>query len=514
MPLIDHDTWMKDTARIGRTRSNELKAIDTAFLELEKLGTPAAKQKLLNAFNAWKKKEGTGDTWKKSARNHLRAPEKLQAMLDGKGDDDNAFSDGRAPDFMHEDLINARLGVLYLFSRVSVAPGLFKLVLEGGFDIAGQSMDIGGASESDKGIVSKVGKGAGVLGSIGNKIEDKLIPQVQPRNMSLPQNAKPSIEAGARATLVTSEQLLRDAERANQLASRSNLQMIKDKLQEWFDMLVQKVQEIIKQKFGTVEGIAGMVKTLVKGIVSVVASKAAPFVGASLDIVRGVGKTIDAAITRFRAWKDGRDVEVAQGHPAVIVQSITRAMTLSLFDGLYQTLKGVGALTMDAVGFGAGAIVNLVVSATELVVKFIWRLVEAVRINAFCAEARGYWENSNSVDSLHRRPFAFTEWYRGYALNIPLISILTLNTGICGDKMRYLTMFKAGGSETISSNEFRNGVRFLDNLKPWGAEYIKSTGFTLRSAGDVLVDRLINKLATSHEKEKEMYNYVLDAIKA
>ena len=51
-------------------------------------------------------------------------------------------------------------------------------------------------------------------------------------------------------------------------------------------MLVQKVQEIIKQKFGTVEGIAGMVKTLVKGIVSVVASKAAPFVGASLDIVR------------------------------------------------------------------------------------------------------------------------------------------------------------------------------------------------------------------------------------
>ena len=224
MPLIDHDTWMKDTARIGRTRNNELKAIDTAFLELEKLGTPAAKQKLLNAFNAWKKKEGTGDTWKKSARNHLRAPEKLQAMLDGKGDDDDAFSDGRAPDFMHEDLINARLGVLYLFSRVSVAPGLFKLVLEGGFDIAGQSMDIGGASESDKGIVSKVGKGAGVLGSIGNKIEDKLIPQVQPKNMSLPQNAKPSIEAGARATLVTSEQLLRDAERANQLASRSNLQ--------------------------------------------------------------------------------------------------------------------------------------------------------------------------------------------------------------------------------------------------------------------------------------------------
>lgn len=187
-------------------------------------------------------------------------------------------------------------------------------------------------------------------------------------------------------------------------------------------------------------------------------------------------------------------------------------MTLSLFEGLYQTMKGAGALAMDVVGFGAGAIVNLCVSATELVVKFIWRLVETVRINAFCAQARGHWENSQSLDAIHRRPFAFSEWYRDYALNIPLISVLTLNTGICGDKMRYLSMFKSGGQ--ISSNDFQNGVRFLDNLKPWGADYIKSAGYSLRSGGDVLVDRLINKLATSHEKEKQAYDYVLDALKS
>lgn len=505
---------MKDTARIGRTRSAELKAVDAALLEYEKLGTPMAKQKLEAAFTAWKRKEGAGDAWKKSVRNHQRAPEKLQAMLEGKGDDDGAFMDGRAPDFMHEDLINARLGVLYLFSRVSVTPGLFKLVLEGGFELAGKAMIVGGVNASDKGIVNKVGKSAGILGGIGNKVEDRLISKTQAKNISLSADAMPSVEAGANATLVTSEQLLRQAEQASQLAARSNTQIVKDKLQEWFDMLVQKVQEIIKQKFGTVEGIASMVKTLVRGIVAAVAAKAAPLVGAGLDIARGVGKTIDAAITRFRAWKEARDVEVAHGHPAVIVQSITRAMTLSLFEGLYQTMKGAAALSMDAVGFGAGAIVNMVVSATELVVKFIWRLVEVVRMNAFCTEARGYWENSHSQDALHRRPFAFTEWYRGFALNIPLIPVLTLNTGICGDKMRYLTMFKAGGSEAISSNDFRNGVRFLDNLKPWGAEYIKSTGYTLRSAGDVLVDRLIHQFATSHEKEKQVYDHVLRALKA
>lgn len=512
MPIITYDAWMKDTARIGRSRSAEIKAIDAAFLELEKLGTEPSRQKLIKAFEAWKKKEGPGDAWKRSGRNHLRAVDKLAAMLDGKGDDDDAFSSGRVPDFMHEELINARLGVLYLFSRVSVAPGMFKMVLEGGFDIAGQSMDIGGSSDSDKNIVGKVGKGMGPVGWVGNKIEGKLIPQNVPKNVYLPQGAKPSIEAGLTATNVTSEQILRDAERAEALSKRSNLQVVKDKLQQWFDMLVEKVKEIVRQKFGTVEGITGMIKTLVKGIVSVVASKAAPFVGAGMDIARGVGKTIDAAITRFKAWKEGRDVEVGQGHPATIVQSITRAMTLSLFEGLYQTMKGAGALAMDIVGFGAGAIVNLCISATELVVKFIWRLVETVRINSFCTQARGHWENSQSLDAIHRRPFAFSEWYRDYALNIPLISVLTLNTGICGDKMRYLSMFKSGGQ--ISSNDFQNGVRFLDNLKPWGADYIKSAGYSLRSGGDVLVDRLINKLATSHEKEKEAYDYVLDALKS
>lgn len=511
MAIITYDIWMKDTARMGRARSAELKAIDTAFLELEKLGTGLAKQKLAQAFEAWKRKEGVGDAWKKSARNHLRAVDKLATLIAGGDDDDGAFSSGRVPEFMHEDLINARLGVLYLFSRVSVAPGLFKLVLEGGFSMASQSMDIAGSSESDQNIVGKVGKGMGLLGTVGNKIENKLIPQIQPGNLSLAKDAKPSIVAGAGATTVTSEQLLRDAERAEALAKRPNIQIVKDKLQEWFDMLVAKVKEIVRQKFGTVEGISGMIKTLVKGIVSLLAAKAAPFVGAGMDIAKGVGKSIDAAITRFKAWKEGKDVELGQGHPTVIVQSITRAMTLSLFEGLYQTMKGAGALAMDAVGFGAGAIVNLAVSATELVVKFIWRLVETVRINAFCAEARGYWENSQSQDSLHRRPFAFSEWYRGYALNIPLISVLTLNTGICGDKMRYLSMFKSGGQE-ISSNDFQAGVRFLDNLKPWGANYIKATGYTLRSAGDVLVDKLINQFATSHEKEKQAYDRILSVL--
>ena len=512
MALITYDQWMKDTARFGVSRSPELKALDEAFRSYEKLGTSIAKQQLDDAFAAWKRKTGPGDAWVNSPRNSSKALTKLAALLAGQRDDDTAFSMGRVPDFMHEELINARLGVLYLFGRVSVTPGMFKLLLEGGLDLAGQSMDVGGASDQAQSIFDKASKAGGVVGAAGNAMEKKLGPKTAPKNVYLPQGAKPSIEAGAHATLVTSEQIQRDADRAAQLASRPMVQKIKDKLKEWFDLLVEKVMSTLREKFGTVEGIAGTVKQVANGCVTLFAAKAAPFVGAGLEIASAVGKTIDAAVTRFRTWKDGRDVEVADGHPGTIVASITRAMTMSLFEGLWSALKGAGALAMDIVGFGAGGLINLLIAAGELLIKFIWRLVETVRINNFCAMAREYWESHLSADSIHRRPFAFSEWYRGYALNIPFISVLTLNTGICGDKMRYLTMFKSGGQ--ISSDQFQSGVKFLDNLKPWGTKYLNDCGYNIRSNGDILVDKLVNSFATSHEREKTAFDRVISVVTA
>lgn len=511
---IDYDKWMKDTSRFGLTRSPELKAIDAAFLAFAKLGTPDAKQQLQKAFDAWKAKQGPGDAWRRSSRNSNRAADRLAALLSGEDETDGAFSLGRAPDFMHEELINARLGVLYLFSRVSVVPGIFKMLLEGGLDIAGQALEISNASEDTQSAFGKAQKAGSLVGKIGDKIEDKLVSQNKPKNVYLPQGTAPSLMANARATLVTAEQIQREAEAAEALARRPFVQKIRDKVQEWFDALVQKVLGILKKKFGTVEGIAGTIKTVVKGIVTLVAAKAAPFVGAGLEIASAIGKTVDASVTRFRAWKEGRDVEVADGHPATVVSSITRAMTLSLFDGLWQALKGAGALAMDIVGFGAGGLVNLIIAAGEMLIKFIWRLVETVRINSFCRQALGYWENSASLDALHRKPFEFSEWYRSYALSIPLIAVLTLNTGICGDKMRYLTMFKAGGVDQITAAEFQRGVMFLDNLKPWGAKYIGDTGFSIRTGGDVLVNQLVNTFAVSHEREKTVFNRVISVVTA
>jgi hypothetical protein len=515
VPIITYDQYMKDTARFGVSRSPELKAVDEAFRSYEARPTAVAKEQLEKAFEAWKRKQGNDRyAWVSSARNSSQAFTKLDALLAGQGDNDRAFGAGRVPDFMHEDLINARLGVLYLFSRLSVTPGAFNLLLEGGFDLGDQAMALGGASDQVKSDYGMVKKTKSVLEKAGDRLEEKLALQTAPKNIYVPQGAKPSIDV-SRPVLLTSEKIQQDADRLAPLANQPMLQKIKEKVKHWFDLLVEKVKSTIqekfataKEKYGTLEGFAGLVKQVVNGCVTYFAAKAAPFVSAGLEIASGVGKTIDAAVKKFRTWREGLEVEVAQGHPATVVDSIKRAMTMSLFEGLWDTLKGSAKLAMDIVSFGAGALIDLLIAAGELLIKFIWRLVETIRINRFCAMAQEYWNNHLSPDSIHRRPFAFSEWYRSYALNIPFISVLTLNTGICGDKMRWLTMFNSGGQ--ISSEEFQRGVKFLDNLKPWGAKYLKDCGYKIRTlGGDIFVDRLVNTFATSHEAEKTVFDRVI-----
>lgn len=517
--MITYKEWKTGTGSVFTTgRSDELKAVGDAFLAYEAATGDAAKSTaksaLTRAFNAWKRTQGPGDEWLKSKRNGSRAMEKLAAMLGGTNEE-TAFSRGTAPDFMHEELVNARLGVLYLFSRLNVTPGLFKMLLEGGLDLAGQGLDVGGASDTVQDWFGKAQKGYGAAQSkIDSKldsIEGRFVKQVPVKNVNLPVGQAPSIDLTPTPTVVTSTGLLAATSSSRKLTNPT-LEAIRLKLEALFDSFVEKVKQLLLKKFGTIEDAAGSIKKLIKALVSLIASKAAPFVGAGFDLVKSCATTLDASYTRFKTWKEGRDVEVAQGHPATVVDSIGRAMTLAVFSGLYDMLKGAGSLAMDITAFGAGGLVNLIISAIELVVKFVWRLAETIRFNKFCAMAREYYENSKSADAIHKHPFAFADWYRSYALNLPLIAVLTLNTGICGDKMRYLTMFT--NNRQITSSEFQAGVRFLDNLKPWGAQYIQDAGFDIRSVGDPWVNSLVNTFAVSHTREKTTYDKVIGILKA
>ncbi len=459
--------WTKRTTVLGTIRSRELKAIDQALERCETFGGADAEWRLKQALEAWKRSKGPGDEWKKSARNRRdRVVEQLSALLEeGGGDTDTAF--GAVPDFMHADLVNARLGVLYLFGNMDVDSNLFNVVLEGGLSAAGGVLGYAGASTESGGL----GNAAASIAS--TNLTTAMIPG------SVILNAA---EGAAYETRVSPE-----------------VRGVAQRVKAWLTQLAEKVWTTMKEKFGDIALTLSAVKNLVNICMGVFFKAAAPFVSGAMSTAKGLVNVIDAAFVRFRAWLQGRKVELAKGHPTVVISSIKQAMTLSLFQGLYQTLKGVGDMAMTTLSAGASMIVNVIVALGEMLIKVIWRLVEISHMDKVFQQAAAYWRNRDANDALHKRPFAFNAWFREAALRNPALSILTLNSGICGDKMIYLSMFTDGGRE-ISKGEFEAGVRFVDNLKPWGAEYLGNCGYTFRSSSE-MVGKLIG-FAGSHADQR------------
>jgi hypothetical protein len=357
---------------------------------------------------------------------------------------------------MHPDLVNARLGVVYLFGNMGVESNLFNVLLEGGLDAAGSVLKFGGAEGAATNLKTVMVPGKALLDAT---------------------------ETGAHTA------------RASSPEAATLLQRVK----RWLADFAAKVWRALAEKFGDIGPLVSSIKNLVNVLAGVFLKKAAPFIGAGLDIAKGAVNTIDSSMVLFKSWMRGRGVEIAQGHPATIVASITRAMKLSLFEGLYQMLKGAGAAAMAGASAGATVIVDLLIALAETLVKLIWRIVEITRMDRFFKQAGEFWRNREASTAIHRHPLEFGRWYKEAALNLPAISILTLNSGICGDKMRFLQMFKDDGKQ-ISQGEFDRGVRFVDGLKPWGAEYLGKCGYSFQ-ASSKFVGGLLD-FSAEHAKQR------------
>jgi hypothetical protein len=229
-----------------------------------------------------------------------------------------------------------------------------------------------------------------------------------------------------------------------------------------------------------------------------VLAKAAPFIGAGLDIAKGILNTIDAGLTKFREWSAAKSVELNVGHPATIAEAIRRAMWFNVGKGLYDTLKGGLDLGMQFASQGASSIVSLVMAGVEALAKTIWKLVEVVKMRSVFARGRELYEARANSDSLHLRPIAFNAWFKSHALMLPALPVLVLNTGICGDKMHFMKMFKDDDA-VITQAAFDDGCRYVDGLKAWGSEYLNDSGFGFKSKDPVVAGLL--KMARTHEED-------------
>lgn len=463
-PIMPLKEWLNKTSSLVKARSKELQALDTAIRNYHAAGAaePRLKADLEKHLDAWKRSQGPGDAWKRSVRNKGGYVELLTKQLEG-GDTDAVW--GLTPDYMHETLINDRLGVLYLFNHVSVNPKLFNVILEGGLSVVGNSLSFAGADATP-------GTWGGGLGDTAAKHAAQAMPTV----------------------MVVGSQVIDGAYTATQEAVvkpgvRESLDKWRVTIRNWFTEFVNSLIAKLKETWNCelpVAAVTGVLNTICSAVLSATQSG---IVSGVVDTTKGVILTVDSVMTRVSAWKTGQNVGFVSGHPAAAVDAIKRGMNLCIGEGLWKVLKGAGSIGVAFGTAGAGIIMGIVVAAVEMITKIIIRLFEVTHMRKFFEKASTHWRNRKAADAIHLHPFAFGKFYRKYALITPAIAVLTLNSGICGSKMSWLSMFKADGNP-IASQEFIDGAKHVDSLKVWGAEYLQSAGFAFKSS-DELVGSLL-----------------------
>jgi hypothetical protein len=489
--ITPYDEWLRTTCALLQVRSSALKNLDDQILQYHRDRTVHQFHRLVSAFELWQDSYGPGDAWKDSSRNGSSAFTLLDRQLRGKGDTDAAAG---AQDFMTPALINSRLGVLYLFGNMEIEDDTFQILLEGAFDITNAGLGLAPDGNDAASIAGDL-----LDNSLVRKSAAVALEQVQKK---ISKHDKP--------TLVSSGQLMASGISLPALSSATQrlYETIRAKVEEGarrlWDMIREKVADVRNDPAGfALDTMPGLLRKLVDFLCGKLLATLAPFIGAGLDLAKGIANTVDSSITKYREWVQGRDVELIAGHPGTIVEAIRRAMKLSIGAGVYDLVKGGASLGLQFASQGASTIVDAVVSIMETLAKVIWKIVEIKRIKGFCRQAKGYWDARMQRDALHTRPIAFNSWFKRYAVPIPALSVLALNTGICGDKMHFLSMFK-DNEAIITQAEFTAGCKYIDNLKVWGSSYLGDAGFAFKSE-----DATIKGLLTLAESHKEAQTWDL-----
>jgi hypothetical protein len=485
--IVRHDEWLRGTSSLLQVRSAALKDLDEQILLYQRIRTVHRFHSLVRAFERWQQSVGPGDAWKTISRNGAKCFTLLDQQLHGQGDSDAA---GGALDFMAPALINSRLGVLYLFGNMEVEDDTFQVLLEGAFEVT--NVGLGFAPE------------ANVAASRAAEVLDNSLVQ-KSASLALEQVQK-KIKKHKEPTLVSSNQLTLSTVTLPALSSaaRRLYDAIRAKVEEGakklWDMIREKVTDIRNDPGGfALDTMPALLRKLVDVLCGKLLATLAPFIGAGLDIAKGIANTVDSSITKYREWVQGRDVQLLAGHPGTIVEAIRRAMKLSIGSGVYDLVKGGASLGLQFASQGASTIVDAVVSIMETLAKVIWKIVEIKRIKRFCEQAKEYWDARMQRDALHTRPIAFNNWFKRYAVSIPALSVLALNSGICGDKMHFLAMFK--DDETIITQAaYTAGCKYVDSLKVWGSSYLGDAGFAFKS-DDAMISGLLT-LAANHAQEQ------------
>lgn len=451
---FDYKTWKAGTSitlpplfdKVSRAKFEALdRAVETYLVK----PTPSSLNVLRAVLLDWMKHKDSVDgpgAWVESKRNRKYLIAHLHAAI-GAGDTDASFG---IPAFMSPGMINARLGILYLFANLTWDEKRYRFVTNGVVDFAGKG----------------TGKPARRVADAGQWLAK---PGPDPRDPA---------RRGARDRMV------------------AHLESLVLKVAESIAAQVPKLPGETfdaKQVLGMWDAVPGGAKSLCRYLVDKGLDHLAPFLANGVGVVEGLVKATSAGVDRYRAHALGKGVAIVPGTPRTTVDGIKRAMDLQLATETYGALKSAGSLTLEGLSVGvAGVIVDTAFSLVEAFVSLVWRVYDYYRLRVFRQQAQSHWEAREGKNAFHEQPSAFNEWYRGVALKVPAVPCLTLASGICGDKMRMLRMFGKEG-EAVTQANFDAGVKHLDNLKAWGAGYLADLGYGFGSEDPVIAKLIASK---------------------
>ena len=507
---FSYDEWLRNTSRTFQVRSPNLKALDILVETYLRVPSPNNLRFLKSGFERWKAHKGEGDAWRTSGRNMKSDGfSKLEADLKGTGDSDATYG---LPDFMSEGMSNARLGLLYLFANLRCDTGRFSIITSGILDLTGASLDFAESKteNANLGYASKaLAAGKSQIVEQSERVDAWSRQRKEARRVVTSEQLQSATPAAHGANLAAQQQISEGLQRAAKQIARSidltpakpeeslnprtapESSWVGDKLWEYSPIGLRKVCDYFGGKY---------------------LASAMPFVSGGMATLSGLIDAVSAGTTRYIEYSHGKHVNILSGHPATIVNEIRRAMDISLCNGLYKTLKGGAQLAVEGVTAGAASPVSsLVFSIVEALVSTTWKVYDIQRMRQFFAEAKLQYALREQPSALHTRPMAFNAWYRNYALGTPVISVLAVNSGICGDKMRFLKMYTAS-NQVVTQSEFDAGVRYVDELQVWGTKYLAEVGYKFDS-DDPLTKGLLNPVHPHPEREGFLQKRVLGSVK-
>ena len=510
--------WLNNTNVNFSIRGSKLRAIDAAIKRNETDNTNYMKKhptlghnppheettgnlhSISMALAAWKKAQGVGEKWKSHPRNKKGEFTKLNDIL---GRERHIGTQS-----YYQNLSHARLGVIYLFAHLDVHAKVAKMLLLPTVSIAA-FLD-GQINTSKYNLYDHT--------SSTSAANDSTLAIDAVRFAGEP------IIAGGMAV----ENAMMDA--PSNVRSSSLFMYIC----EWLSDFARKIGRNLIGLFYRREikdgpyviqlsMILSTIKAALTMAATIVCEAFSAFASDTTRLLRHLSRIADAAVDGIRSWWNSRNVSILFGHPSMICETLKTTMTGQLKKGIYNTMKASAGIAIELlfplVGSAVRVVGNLILSVFETIYNLIEHYVVLQNIRGIAYQCQHFWKayKETQMQPLNARTALFHEdnerfatWYREIARTSPELIALTLNSGICGNKMEFLNMFNTDKGTLVTKAQFSSGVEYVDSLKDYSANFLLESDYRFSSEKRDVQGYINIAKEFTRNKENKAWKFVKD----